>query len=161
MQEDSLIELANELIVTDHDAIEAYSAAIAAASSGTLRRQLCVFCDDHRRHVAELSSVVLSLGGVPAARRDFGGLVAKSKVVFGRMAGDTGILAAMRSNETHHLEAYTRAIRVREVPYLLRALLSRNLADEHRHAGWLDVRSQSLSPGWRSDSLQPPACSAC
>ncbi len=64
--ETNLVDLLNNLIELDFDAIEAYKAAISRVDDMSDRAQLARFLEDHQRHVADLSPLVERLGGVPA-----------------------------------------------------------------------------------------------
>jgi uncharacterized protein (TIGR02284 family) len=155
---EGLIELLNELLIVDHDGVRAYRAAVAALENAGAKRQFSSFCSDHERHVEELTLLVLDLGGVPATPRELSGFLAKGKVSVGSVAGDRGILAAMRSNEDIHNAAYLRAVKAPSVPHHIRAVLTRNLSDEHRHRGSIEARSRHLSSAFAG--FGPPARAA-
>jgi hypothetical protein len=142
--ETKIIMLASRLIATDLAAIAAYRAALRHLSSSGARRTLEGQLGDHERHVDALSELVASLGGMPPAEGDFSSLISTGKVLFGNFAGDTGILAAMRSNELAPLHAYEAAFMETRVWPKARALISEHLRDEHRHAGLIGMELERL-----------------
>jgi Domain of unknown function (DUF2383) len=95
----------NHLIEIDLDAALAYEAAIARLSDGEDKERLQRYLDDHRRRVADLTLLVTELGGTAATQADFRSMFAKGKVVLGAVAGDRGVLEAMKSNEEATTEA--------------------------------------------------------
>ena len=62
-KESALIDMLNNLIYLDFDAIEAYSAAIDRLDDITSKEQLRQFMGDHERHTQELNAIVRELGG--------------------------------------------------------------------------------------------------
>ncbi|AKT38594.1 PA2169 family four-helix-bundle protein [Chondromyces crocatus] len=138
--EATLIELLNDLIELDFDAIEAYKAAISRVDNLNDRAQLASFLEDHQRHVDDLSPFVRELGGEPAKEGDLKQVLTKGKVVLGGLIGDRVVLAAMKTNEDDTNTAYERALKRNDVPMRMRVVFERNLADERRHREWLVKR---------------------
>jgi uncharacterized protein (TIGR02284 family) len=149
-----VIALLNELIVVEYDAVGAYEAAIHRVHNQGLRRQLQAFRDDHERHIHELAGYVRDLGGQPANHGDLKRLFVKGKVLFGNVAGDGGIMAAMRSNEDDVHEIYERASTTTGLPQHVRRLLIQHLSDERRHSGWVEDRVEERHPS----TVPPPMC---
>ena len=139
-----IIVLASHLIEIDLAAIAAYRAALRRLSSSGARRVLEGQLGDHERHVDALSELVASLGAMPPAEGDFSSLISTGKVLFGNFAGDTGILAAMRSNELAPLHAYQAAFAETRLWPKARALIGDHLRDEHRHAGLIGLELERL-----------------
>lgn len=129
-----------DLIALDHDAIEAYQAAVDRVQDYMVQQQLRAFMADHERHVRELSDLVRAHGGTPPAGGDFKRVLTKGKVVIGNLMGDRGILMAMRSNEEDTNQAYDQANRRTDLPADVREVVQRGLADERRHRAWIDDR---------------------
>jgi rubrerythrin len=136
--------LARHLIEVDLAAIAAYRAALRRLSCSGARRVLEGQLADHERHVDVLSELMASLGALPPAAGDLSSLISTGKVVFGNFAGDTGILAAMRSNEHAPLVAYETALSDTKLVPQVRALIRKHLRDEHRHAGLISVELERL-----------------
>jgi uncharacterized protein (TIGR02284 family) len=133
-----------DLISLDHDAIEAYQSAIERLEDFMSQQQLRGFMADHERHVRELSTVVRGLGGDPPTKGDFKRILTKGKVFIGQLAGDRGILSAMKSNEDDTNQAYEQAVRRDDLTVEVRELLQRNLSDERRHRAWIEDRLAQL-----------------
>jgi uncharacterized protein (TIGR02284 family) len=131
-----ILELLNDLIELDYDAIEAYESAISRLDNQNDKFQLGIFMADHGRHVADLSAMVRELGGQPATKADIKQILTKGKVVLGALMGDKAILSAMKSNEDTTNEQYERALS-HEFSPRIREILERNLADERKHRAWL------------------------
>jgi uncharacterized protein (TIGR02284 family) len=134
------VEHLNALIELDYDAIEAYEAAIARLRDLTDQTQLDRFCNDHRRHVVDLTNLVQDFGGIAATRADFKRFLTKGKVVVGGLLGDRAILEAMRSNEETTTKSYQKATAEPGAPSRVRAVLERNSSDEKRHLAWIEQR---------------------
>ncbi len=139
-QEKKLLHHLNELIALDLDAIEAYEAAIARLKDASDRAQLERFLADHRRHVADLTALVEREGGLAATTPDFKRVLTKGKVVVMGIAGDTGVLEAMKSNEEATTTTYEKATQYPELTLAARVVLERNFADEQRHLAWIEQR---------------------
>jgi uncharacterized protein (TIGR02284 family) len=145
-----LVDLLNNLIELDYDAIEAYRAAIQRLGVSSDQDQLRQFMEDHRRHVDDLSRIVQDLGAQPSSGADFKQVLTKGKVMIGQISGDRGILEAMKSNEDDTNRAYERAVPQAGLPSNVRTILEGNLGDERRHRTWLEQRIAA-------DQTQPTA----
>ena len=64
-------------------------------------------------------------------------MLTQGKVVMAGLVGDAAILRAMRSNETDSNTAYKRAVQFPDLNAGLRDSLEAALADERRHAAWI------------------------
>lgn len=137
--EDTLVDLLNELIELDYDALEAYRIAVGRVEDLRDRARVSAFLDDHERHVQDLAALIRELGGEPAAAGDLRQILTKGKVVIGGLFGDRLVLEAMKANEAESTTAYERAA-ARELPVRARALIDRHLADERRHHDWIVER---------------------
>jgi uncharacterized protein (TIGR02284 family) len=139
-KESALVDLLNDLIQLDFDAIEAYEAALSRLDDTASKEQLRQFMGDHERHTRELGALVWELGGHPAQKADIKSLLTKGKVVISNLAGDSGILQAMKTNEDDTNTAYERAAAREDVPPRIREVFQRNLVDERRHRTWIEAR---------------------
>lgn len=132
------------LIRIDLDAVRAYAQAIDHVPDDEVRQMLTGFRADHDRHIADVSAVLVGMGGEPPRSAHFSGfaLAGFTGVVSGM--GVAGALMAMQSNEVVTNQAYELALRSELAPEL-RDLLERNLADEERHLDairhWLEHSS--------------------
>ncbi|HYE34249.1 ferritin-like domain-containing protein [Methylocaldum sp.] len=138
--EDSFIDTLTNLIELDFDAVAAYEAAIKRLDDGAIGDQLGQFMSDHQRHIQELSHIVRDLGRVPPIEADFKAVLTQGKVIIGNIAGDKGILQAMKSNEDDTNQAYSQALQRTDILPQARPVLQRNLADERRHRAWIEER---------------------
>ena len=136
--EKAVNKLVRDLIELDFDAIEAYDAAIERLENAVYGAQLSAFRDDHRRHVAELSSFLVRMGDTPPTHGDFKRMLTKGKVIFGGLIGDRAILIAMKTNEDETNKKYERAVGHGGVAAELMDVFQRNLADERRHRAWIE-----------------------
>ncbi len=137
---ENVVKKLNNLIQLDFDAIEAYEAAMSKLENDATREQLAKFCEDHDRHVRELSALVDGYGGVAATGPDIKRLLTKGKVVIADLlGGDQAILMAMHANEDVTNKTYEEALSgIGSVRAETRTVLERNLADERRHRAWID-----------------------
>lgn len=125
------------LIELDFDAISAYEAALERLESPLYQGLMRRFLLEHQRHVQELSQVIRDMGGRPPTGADAKGILTTGRVVIGHLAGDVGILSAMRTNEEDPCTAYARAAARLDVPPPLRSTLARFLTDERNHRATL------------------------
>ena len=155
-KEENLVDTLKHLIALDYDAISAYQASVDRLESSRYRRALREFMTDHWRHIQELTPIVSEFGENAPTHADAKVLLTKGKVLIGQIAGDRGILSAMRSNEDDTNEAYENACARVDVPVNIRELLQRALMDERRHKAWLErVLSQKESAAV-SDAANTP-----
>jgi uncharacterized protein (TIGR02284 family) len=130
-----VIEVFNDLIQLDRDAIVAYDRAIEACEHAPIRERLASFRDDHARHVVDLSAHVTSLGGIAARTRDLKGKLIEGFTAVTSM-GDQSALLAMRGNEELTNRQYQAALD-ESLTSEARAIVERNYADEQRHLAWI------------------------
>jgi uncharacterized protein (TIGR02284 family) len=104
-----IIDMLNDLIQLDYDAIQAYEAAISRIDDSEHQRQLAAFKNDHDRHTRELDSVVRGLRGKPINGASIKHVVTAGKIAFADMMGDRAVLQAMKTNEDDTNKAYERA----------------------------------------------------
>ncbi|WP_437579947.1 PA2169 family four-helix-bundle protein [Sorangium sp. So ce887] len=130
-----VIEVLNDLIQLDRDAIAAYDQAIEACEHAHTREMLARFRDDHGRHVVDLSAHVASLGGIPAQTRDLKGKLIEGFTAITSM-GDQSALFAMRGNEELTNRQYQAALD-ETLTTEARVIVERNYGDEQRHLAWI------------------------
>lgn len=141
---DHLVRKLNDLIELDHDAIEAYEAAIERLESPAYKTQLREYCNDHERHVRDLTDRVRQLGGKPAEGPDMMKILTKGKVVIADLIGqDRAILMAMRANEEVTNKRYEVALEMDDLDAQTRTLLQTNLGDERRHRAWIEAQLEA------------------
>ena len=136
-----------DLLQLEHDALPAYSVAIAGLRRPDLRETLEAYRSDHERHVQDLSAQIRRLGGVPLALPHLPtGLLKLAVQMAGLPGGDRAVLLAFVSNEWQSQEKYARYA-ARPYPPELAALLQRHAADEARHYAWACGALEGLGCG--------------
>lgn len=136
-----------DLLQLEHDALPAYSVAIAGLRRPDLRETLEAHRADHERHVRDLSARIRDLGGVPLALPHLPtGLLKLGVQMAGLPGGDRAVLLAFASNEWQSQEKYARYA-ARPYPADLAALIQRHAADEARHYAWACGALEGLGCG--------------
>jgi uncharacterized protein (TIGR02284 family) len=136
--ERSMVELLNDLIELDFDAIEALRAAIQRLKDPGDKERLRAFLADHQRHVRALSMLVRDLDARPPSGPDLEHFFMRGRVVLAGLLDDRAVMAAVRASEHRTDAAYQRALRHHHMPPHVRRTLEGNLVDEHRHHGWIE-----------------------
>ena len=134
------VELLNALLALEHDTLPAYDSALSHLDETRDRRQIEAFMATHRRHVSELSRLVLDRGGQPVESGDFRSLLEKGKVALGALAGEQAVLVAMKSSADDLITAFQRAITEPSLDDRAKAVIERLLADERWHSAWIESR---------------------
>src|SRR5688500_11381626 len=106
-----LTSMLKSLLELEYDAIAAYNVAIDKLEASHSKLAFTRFRDDHMRHTEDLDSAIRTLGAEPPTGKDMKAVLAQGKVLMGNLAGDKGILVAMRSNEKDTNTAYERAVK--------------------------------------------------
>lgn len=140
-----VVELLNELVTLEHDALSALHAADEHVRDERDRIQVAAFVAAHHTHVAELDDLVAARGGMPTEHGDFRELLRRAKVMLGAMAGEQAILVAMKSNADALATRYEAALTDTHLTDRERGVLDRALADERWHSAWLE-RRMGLTP---------------
>lgn len=143
--ETDFIQMLNDLIELDYDAIEAYSAAINRLGDSASRDMFDKFRADHARHTRELGQLVRDLGGIPSTGPSLKKYLTQGKVVIADIFGDEAILRAMKTNEDDTNTAYERAVNHDKKPAVANDILQRGLADEQRHRAWIEDRIDQIN----------------
>jgi uncharacterized protein (TIGR02284 family) len=143
------VALLNRLIHLDYDAVAAYEAAIERLHLVNDQDQLGRFMADHRRHILDLTAIVIENGGQAVSAADYKEVLTKGRVVIAGLMGERAVLEAMKSNEDATNAAYEKATREPSITSRLRAVLDRNLNDERRHRAWIEQRLVTMQPATR------------
>jgi hypothetical protein len=98
---------------------------------------------DHERGARLVTELILELGGEPPTRGDLGRIAADVKVAIGEIAGDRGLLGALKSNESSLCRALERAETALESASL-RARITEELGVARAHVAKLDERLEEL-----------------
>ena len=147
------IELLNDLIQLDYDAVQAYKQAIEKIDDVAARTDLESFQADPERHIADLSQAVRMMGGEPEkVGRDLKGVLLEGLTALRSVTGTLGALRAMRMNEKLTNRSYERALEVKQLG-TARDVVLRNREDERRHLAAIEMHIERLS----GDRLGPNA----
>lgn len=142
--EKDITTLIRNLIYLDHDAVDAYAAAIERLESAERKQQLSEFKADHERHIEALGRIGTARGIEVPEGGDMKRFLTQGKVAIGQLMGDKGILRAMKSNEEDTTTAYDRAAERDDLDAEIKAVIDTAQGDEHRHKAWLEAQLQRL-----------------
>jgi bacterioferritin (cytochrome b1) len=134
----TLAEL-NDLLALDHDAVEAYTIAIAALTNVGRRETVMRFRADHERHITRLTQIVRALGGTPVERGHVtsGPFKAAMQALGSLAGGDGAVILAFKTNEAQVCEKYTRAAtHAAEWTDEIAEAVTEGADDEARHYDW-------------------------
>jgi rubrerythrin len=138
----------NDLLQTDHDAVNAYDVAIEKLEDRGYAEQVLGFRRDHERHIRDLNDLIGSLGGIPRNEPHVTGPFKTALQSLGGIGGDRGLLVAFRTNELQVRSKYDLyAARANHWPVEVKRLVDRNAMDEERHYRWVAEVLRSLGMG--------------
>ncbi|HAR63125.1 MAG: ferritin [Candidatus Margulisiibacteriota bacterium] len=138
MDNSTLISILNSLIQLDFDADEGYHQAMKQTKDKVIHGQLGTFCADHERHIANLTVLVRSYGGIPVEPvQDINGIFIEGYTRLRRSTGTEGLLQAVESNEKITNREYKAAADM-DLPLNVKSVIEINFADEKRHLGYLN-----------------------
>jgi rubrerythrin len=133
MQPSGVVLCLERLARLDMDALRAYGRAADAVGDDRIRACLLAFRDDHERHIEELSTQIVRLGGEPPRRTpDAAGVVLEGLTAAAGAGGTLGTLWAMQMNELLTNATYQAASAL-ELPADVAPLVARGADDERRH----------------------------
>jgi bacterioferritin (cytochrome b1) len=129
-----------QLIELDHDAMEAYEAALHRLENKEYKRTSEEFKRDHEGHINEIAKFLRLYNAIPPTKFRLKSFLSPGKASLLTLSGDKAILYAMRSNELDMNEAYTRIIRYddKKIPQPLQRTLQQGLQDEKCHLNWIE-----------------------
>lgn len=142
-----LLASLNDLLQLDHDAVQAYTAAMDSLTSEQYRGTIRTFRADHERHINELNGMVRARGGTPLDLPHVPTGAFKLAVQKAAGAGsDREILLAFKANEGQARDKYRRAAAAAWPPDVS-ATVRRNAADEERHYAWATQVLEAMGAG--------------
>jgi uncharacterized protein (TIGR02284 family) len=109
----TLIDLLNDLIEVNRDAVTGYMRAAEAIESAALTAQMNQFARRHDNCITELSTLVIALSGEPASERTATGQPNRAWVDIGVIAGEglrDAILKECEHGERVVVHAYASAL---------------------------------------------------
>jgi rubrerythrin len=146
----------NDLLMLDHDAIQAYTLAIRLIENPAYKAQLELFRADHERHIDELSQLIRSRDGTPLELPHLPSGAFKLAVqAIGVAGGDRAVLLAFKANERQVRDKYRRAARAVH-PADVTSVLARAADDEVRHYAWAleTLEDLGVTPGTLTDRAE-------
>lgn len=147
------------LIALDYDAIAAYRVAIDRLDHTECREHFKRFCEDHERHVKELSGLMQNMQAEPPEGADITHFLTAGRVLLSDIVGgDRAILEAMLSSEEDTNAAYAQAAKHCDLPGVVRLTIERNLADERTHRAWIEQRVAAMEALAGGDDVSVDAC---
>lgn len=142
----ALIADLNDLLQLDHDAVQAYTAAIDVVRSDRYREALVQHRADHKRHIEELSALIRARGGLPT---ELPHPTAPLKLVvqaLGAAPGDNTLLLAFKAVEGQVRDKYRRFAQ-NSYPDDVREVVRNAADDEVRHYQWAEESLRELGAG--------------
>jgi hypothetical protein len=138
------IETCSSLIERYFDVIAAIETALPRLEVGDNRELAAALRADHERCARLLTELVFELAGTPPTHGDMRRIVTETKVAVGEIAGDRGVLGALKSNEKGLCHALERAAEDRSLPSTLQRRLAEELSVLRAHLELLDERLEDL-----------------
>ena len=143
-----VLEGLNDLLQTDHDAVNAYDVAIEKLEDREYAQQILGFRMDHERHIRELNELIAGMGGVASNEPHATGPFRTALQALGGVGGDRGLLMAFRTNELQVRSKYDLyAARANHWPHDVKRTIDRCALDEERHYRWVAEVLQSIGIG--------------
>jgi rubrerythrin len=135
-----------ELIELDYAAISTYEIAIKKVENENYKTFFTEFMKDHKRHIIELSELVVIHGGTPPTSLcNINDCFVKDKNVIAKAKEDAdvikGMLAVARKKNTY--TAYKEANERNDQWEDSKPIIKKGLKDEKRHMQWLNVDADS------------------
>jgi hypothetical protein len=131
--EEDVIRKLHHLIALEYDEAASTEAATARLADGSRGADLRRVVDVHRRHTAQLSLLVHTLGGGAIAHGDLPEMVTTARAVVAGVAGDRAILEALKHGEEGIARAYALTLSM-ELPSRVHAVLAQHLRDAESFA---------------------------
>lgn len=137
MERKDVIDLLNDLIQLDVDAVEAYSQVIKHIEYDDIGRRLLDFQDDHKNHIRDLTALVQKLDGKPIKPSpDLKGYLLEGFTMLMSVSGSLPAMEAMKANEVLVNRKYARAAGM-DLPEEVMKLIRTNYSQEQRHLTYL------------------------
>ena len=140
----ALIAMLNDLLMLDHDAVQAYSIAIGRISRAEYRETLAGFRGDHQRHIDQLTQLIRDFGGVPMQMPHLPTGVFKAAMqALSTLGDDRAVLLAFKTNEGQVRDKYRRAANQPLDP-ATGTIVSAAALDEEQHYAWVEQVLQKM-----------------
>jgi rubrerythrin len=143
----ALLAQLNDLLMLDHDAVQAYSIAIGRISRAEYREVLAGFRGDHQRHIDQLTQLIRDHGGVPVPMPHLPtGLFKAAMQALSSLGDDRAVLMAFKTNEGQVRDRYRRAANQALEP-AMGAIVHAAWQDEEKHYAWVEQVLQKMGVG--------------
>ena len=140
-----ILDVLGDLTQLDINAAEAYSQALSQIDDNEIYNQIAEFRNDHQRHVKELTTMIIHLGGEPLKKtKDLTGFIIKGFTAVRSLTGTVGALKAMQTNERMTNENYQKALQ-HDLPSEVASLVEKNLNDEKRHLEYVNLTLEKIN----------------
>ena len=132
---DSIVARLDALLDFDRRAADAYRVAASRLGSEALRRSARHFCEDHERHLDELTRLRRAYGGRRDPSGEAAGAANQPSEEISGLASDRAILRALKTLARSGRDGYRDAVKDR-LPAEVAAVLRRASNDETSHYAW-------------------------
>jgi rubrerythrin len=132
---DPILTRLDELLAFDRQAASAYREAAERLGSESLRRSARHFCEDHERHLDELTRLRRAHGGGRSGATDVGAEHADPAAEIAGLTSDRAILRVLKTLARSGRDSYRGAVKER-FPAEVAAVLRRASNDETTHYAW-------------------------
>ncbi|HMJ11834.1 MAG TPA: hypothetical protein VK524_10500 [Polyangiaceae bacterium] len=126
------------------DVLEANSIAAQRLDSAGNRDLALRLRSEYEQSVRYLTELSFELGGDPPKHGDLGRVVGDAKVALGEIAGDRGVLGALKSNEGGLIKLLEKTSQKRDLPVSLASRVREELDCSRARVALLDERLEEL-----------------
>lgn len=136
----NFVDALKALVELEVDTVDVYEAAIERLENQEYRTTFGQFKDDHKRHISDLTSLLIEHDIDPSMGYSMGKhWVTISKIIIANLAGgDKAIIHAVKHNEIDTNIAYARIKERSDVWGDAWDIIECGLQDEQRHKKWLE-----------------------
>ncbi|HEY6557486.1 MAG TPA: hypothetical protein VI072_09435 [Polyangiaceae bacterium] len=126
------------------DVLEANSIAVDRLESSSDRDLALRLKSEYEESVRYLTELSFELGGEPPTHGDLRRVVSDAKVAIGEIAGDRGVLGALKSNESSLCKLLEKTARKADLPVNLASRIGEELEASRARLALLDDRLEEL-----------------
>lgn len=139
MERKEIIDLLNDLVQLDVDAVEAYEQVIKHIEYDDIRKRFIDFQDDHRNHIRDLSAMVQQFDAKPVKPSpDLKGYLIEGFTALMSISGSMAAMEAMKMNEIITNKRYAHAASL-DLPEDVMKLIKTNHSQEQRHLRYIQA----------------------
>lgn len=139
MDDKEIAQKLGSLAQLDIDAVHVYREAIEKVEDPQVRETLVRYCEEHERHIAELSAKISRLGEAPPDfSSDFKGFFIHGFTSLRSITGIEGVLNAMHTNEKLINKNYSEAGSW-NLPKNIQTIVNLAYEDEKHHLEYIEM----------------------